>query len=266
MEKYLIKQKEVVDKYLDKYLPGEKDYPSIIHEAMRYSVLSGGKRFRPILTLACAEACGGNFEDVISSACALEIIHAYSLIHDDLPAMDNDDYRRGKLSNHKKFGEDIAILAGDALLTKAFELMDPRVVKDVARAIGSKGVVGGQVVDMQLAKKEFELNLPIMEYIHTHKTGALIAVACKVGAIISNVPEKTINAINIYGENIGFAFQIIDDIFDNENYAVLLGEKEAMKSALSFVKKAKDELALHFSPEKSKNLFALADFVASRKE
>ncbi len=265
LEHYLDNQKEIIDKYLDIYLPKEDEYPGIIHESMRYSVFAGGKRFRPILTLASASACGGDFDKVISTACSLEIIHAYSLIHDDLPAMDNDDYRRGQLSNHKKYSEYIAILAGDALLTKAFEIMDKEVVVDVAKAIGSLGVVGGQVVDMQLAKENLEISLPLIEYIHTHKTGALIAVSCKAGAVLSGAPGNIVNAIKIYGENIGFAFQIIDDIFDNDGYTALVGESEARKSAMNFIERAKKELVC--LPKKNREILVeLADYVASRTE
>jgi geranylgeranyl diphosphate synthase, type II len=264
IEIYLEEKRKIVDEYLDKYLPKEKEYPTILHEAMRYSVFSGGKRFRPILAIAVCEACGGTFEDVISTACALEMIHAYSLIHDDLPAMDDDDFRRGKESNHKKYGEDVAILAGDALLTKAFEVLDVNVVKDIAKAIGSFGVVGGQVVDMQLARGELEIDLPLIEYIHTRKTGALIAVSCIAGAKLAKKDENVIEIIKHYGEKLGFAFQIIDDVFDNENYAVLLGDKEARVTADNIINEAKQGLE-SLDIEKKDILIALADYVVKRK-
>ncbi len=265
IQQYLKEKQAEVDMYLDTCMPRETDYPPILHQSMRYTLFSVGKRFRPILAIAACEACGGDFDAVISSACALEVIHAYSLIHDDLPAMDNDDYRRGKLTNHRKFGEDIAVLAGDALLSFAFELLDGRVVRDVARAIGSCGVVGGQVVDMQLARKEFPLDFPVLEYIHTHKTGKLIAIACKVGAILSGASEEMVDAVYIYGKHIGFAFQIIDDVLDNDNYAVLLGGTEARKKAMEQVEIG--NAALSCLPEsRRETLCALAHFVVSRTE
>lgn len=214
-----------VDTALECYLPRADNYPGTIHEAMRYSIFAGGKRLRPVLTLAAAEAVGGESELLMPAACAMELIHTYSLIHDDLPAMDNDDYRRGKPTSHKEYGEAIAILAGDALLTLAFELLARvadggvvppervvRVVAEVARGAGTKGLIGGQVVDTLSAG---DVSDPAtLEYIHRHKTGALYQVAVRSGAILAGAGEKQLAALTTYAEHLGLAFQIVDDILD----------------------------------------------------
>ena len=201
----------MVNRQLDKYLPEESAYPSEIHRAMRYSIFPGGKRFRAILVIASCETVGGVAQKVLPSACAMELIHTYSLIHDDLPAMDNDDYRRGKLSAHRKFGEAIAILAGDALLTQAFSLLAKNsgksgvsaamisgIIQEVAKAIGSLGMVGGQTVDIRrkgYTKKE-------IEYIHAHKTGALIKTSVRIGATIAGADPAELKMLTGYGENL----------------------------------------------------------------
>ena len=214
-----------VDTALECYLPPADNYPGTIHEAMRYSIFAGGKRLRPVLTLAAAEAVGGGSEQVMPAACAMELIHTYSLIHDDLPAMDNDDYRRGKPTSHKEYGEAMAILAGDALLTLAFELLARvadggvvppervvRVVAEVARGAGTRGLIGGQVVDTLSAG---DISDPAtLEYIHRHKTGALYQVAVRSGAILAGAGEKQLTALTTYAEQLGLAFQIVDDILD----------------------------------------------------
>ncbi|MDI6756188.1 MAG: polyprenyl synthetase family protein, partial [Thermodesulfobacteriota bacterium] len=194
LQKYLERRRSMVDRALKRWIPGENEFPREVHKAMRYSLFAGGKRIRPILTLAAAEAVGGRAVDVLPVACSLELIHTYSLIHDDLPAMDNDDLRRGKPTSHKIFGEALAILAGDALLTEAFHLLtradlmknvSPRrrlqATCQIARAAGSLGMVGGQVMDILSEGKEMERHL--LEYIHSHKTGALIAASVCAGAI-----------------------------------------------------------------------------------
>jgi geranylgeranyl diphosphate synthase type II len=203
---------------------------------MRYSLFAGGKRLRPILCLAGAAAVGGDEEPVIPAACALELIHTYSLIHDDLPAMDNDDLRRGKPTNHKVYGEAMALLAGDALLTEAFHLMtffEPRdergatlliqVMQAIAYAAGYAGMVGGQTVDLQAEGKEADL--PVVEFIHTHKTGALITVSVTSGALLSHGDEFQMKAIESYGRKIVLAFQISDDLLDIEGDTELLGKR-----------------------------------------
>jgi geranylgeranyl diphosphate synthase, type II len=233
--RYLQEQKALVDETLARYLPGEEHYPPAIFQAMRYSVFAGGKRVRPILAIAAAEALGGTAADVLPLACALECIHTYSLIHDDLPALDNDDYRRGRLTNHKVFGEANAILAGDALLTFAFELMgDARhwpqfvpervvqVMHEVAYAIGTFGMIGGQVVDLQMEGQD--VDLLALQYIHAHKTGALIRTSVRSGAILGGGSPAAVEALTHYGTHIGLAFQIMDDILDVRGDEQLMGK------------------------------------------
>lgn len=243
IKRYLREKKEIVDSALEKYFPnrpgsaGEGVFPTSLHKAIRYSLFAGGKRVRPILSMAAFEAVGGEGDGILPFACALEMIHTYSLIHDDLPALDNDDYRRGQLTCHKVFGEAIGILAGDALLTEAFRLMTDRsmeglslrdgpvlqVVHEVAQAAGMSGMVGGQVLDIESEGKE--VDLPTVEYIHTHKTGALILVSVRAGAKLGGGDEGTLRALTRYGEGIGLAFQIADDILNVEGKAALLGKK-----------------------------------------
>jgi geranylgeranyl diphosphate synthase, type II len=235
IQRYLQDQKTLVDDALARYLPEEESYPQAIFQAMRYSVFAGGKRLRPILAIAAAETIGATAEDVLPLACALECIHTYSLIHDDLPALDNDDYRRGRLTNHKVFGEANAILAGDALLTFAFELMGnerhwkpfmpARVVQvmyEVAYAIGTFGMIGGQVVDLQMEGQE--VGLPALQYIHAHKTGALIRASVRAGAILGGGSPAEVEALTHYGTHIGLAFQIMDDILDVRGDEQLMGK------------------------------------------
>jgi geranylgeranyl diphosphate synthase, type II len=235
IQRYLQEQKALVDDALARYLPREEHYPQAIFRAMRYSVFAGGKRMRPILAIAAAEAIGGTAADVLPLACALECIHTYSLIHDDLPALDNDDYRRGRLTNHKVFGEANAILAGDALLTFAFELMGDaqhwqqfvparvvQVMHEVAYAIGTFGMIGGQVVDLEMEGRD--VDLPALQYIHAHKTGALIRVSVRSGAILGGGSPAEVEALTHYGTHIGLAFQIMDDILDVRGDEQLMGK------------------------------------------
>jgi geranylgeranyl diphosphate synthase, type II len=233
LKAYLENRRAMVDAALDRVLPPETAPPSRVHEAMRYSVLAPGKRLRPILVVAGAEAVGGRAEAVLDTACALELIHAYSLIHDDLPAMDDDDYRRGRLTNHKVFGEAMAILAGDALLTLAFRLIAQNaarvapgvvgaVVAEVADAAGTDGMVGGQVVDIESEGKT--ISGEMLDYIHLHKTAALIRVALRVGAVLAGGRAETVDAISRAGEALGLAFQIVDDILDVEGNLAELGK------------------------------------------
>jgi len=224
----------LVEDALERYLPPEDACPQIIHRAMRYSVLAGGKRLRPVLALAGCEVVGGDPVKVVPAACALEFLHTYSLIHDDLPAMDNDDYRRGKPTSHKVFGEAIAILAGDALLTLAFQLLAKtalesscqdkalRVIDMVAQAAGTKGLIGGQVVDTVYSDREVDGKM--LEYIHVHKTALLLRASVLTGAVLAGASEKEIGALGEYGENMGLAFQIVDDILDIEGDAVKIGK------------------------------------------
>ncbi len=214
-----------VDEALAHYLPDEDRMPQNLHKAMRYSIFAGGKRIRPVLMMAACDAVGGNRDNVLPAACAMEMIHTYSLIHDDLPAMDDDDFRRGQPTNHKVFGEANAILAGDALLTEAFVLLaseetgggiDPGIRRQaihiIARAAGCAGMVGGQVVDMESEGEE--IDLPTLEFIHVHKTGALIKASIEVGALLGGADQETFRKLSRYGELAGLAFQIADDILD----------------------------------------------------
>lgn len=219
---------EMIENYLKNLPWGE----GILSESMRYSLLGGGKRIRPVLSLASGAALGGKSEDFLPAACALEMIHTYSLIHDDLPAMDDDDYRRGKLTNHKVFGEGIAVLAGDALLTYAFELLaEPlpvaperqlRVLREVAAAAGKSGMVFGQVQD--LAGEDRSLTLEEIEQIHRDKTGALLVASARLGAILAGGSEPELEAFTLYAQALGLAFQIKDDILDIEGDSKLLGK------------------------------------------
>lgn len=236
LEIELRKRIDLVDNYLEKQMPSGHITPTSIHEAMRYSLFAGGKRLRPVLVMAAAEALGGQAEKVLPMASAFELIHTYSLIHDDLPAMDNDDYRRGKLTNHKVYGEAIAILAGDGLLTLAFQLalknhsevgLEPQTVllamQEMAEAAGSKGMIGGQVVDMESEDKTISPEL--MEYIHSHKTGALFRASVRCGAILAGATNSQLAALTIYAEELGLAFQIVDDILDIVGDEAKLGKK-----------------------------------------
>jgi len=226
LENYMDARRAEVEEALDRYLPAGQSYPGSLHKAMRYSVFSGGKRFRPILCLASFGASGGKGRGVMPVACAIELIHTYSLIHDDLPCMDDDDLRRGRPTNHKVFGEAIAVLAGDALLTHAIELVVTvagrelgsetclRLLEDITRAIGVDGMVAGQVVDME--SEGTKAGEETVSYIHSRKTGALIASTARCGAIAAGADGATIQKMGAYGEKVGLAFQITDDILDVE--------------------------------------------------
>ncbi|MCP4668050.1 MAG: polyprenyl synthetase family protein [Deltaproteobacteria bacterium] len=232
---YLSRKRAVVEKALEGRFPEPEGPASVVIEAMKYSLFAGGKRLRPILCIAGAEAVGGSERDVLPVACALELIHTYSLIHDDLPLMDDDDLRRGKPSNHKVFGEAVALLAGDGLLTEAFHLMagdawagrvSPslvlKVVGLIANAAGWAGMVGGQVVDVTWEGKPADVS--IVEYIHTHKTGTLITASLASGAILAGGSERQVKAVTSYGEKVGLAFQISDDILDIEGDSKKMGK------------------------------------------
>lgn len=272
---YLSKKKSIVDKTLEKLVPPAKAFPPTVHEAMRYSLFAGGKRIRPLLAIAAAEALGANTAYLFPVASVLELIHTYSLIHDDLPAMDDDDFRRGRPTCHKVYGEAVAILAGDGLLTMAFEILsDPRrlkaiqanrllaITREIATASGVFGMVGGQVVDIQSEGKE--IDLPTLEYIHTHKTGALIRASVRVGALYAKAGKRQLAALTHYGEMAGLAFQIADDILD------ITGKQEELgKDIGSDLKKDKKTYPSFYGLEESrrravevvdKALAALEDF------
>ena len=222
---YLEQKRQDVDRFLDSVMPPESAPPANLHKSMRYSLLAGGKRVRPILAIAAYEALGGAAPAILPLASSLELIHTYSLIHDDLPAMDNDDYRRGKLTNHKVFGEALAILAGDALLTMAFDLvsrpqlvdgLDPRsqvrIVQELADGSGNVGMVGGQVADIEAEGKD--IDLATLEGVHRWKTGKLIRAAVRIGAIAGSATSEQLDRLTAYAEDIGLAFQIADDVLN----------------------------------------------------
>ena len=232
---YLKDRARVVDEALERLLPPESEPPETLHRAMRYSVFAGGKRLRPVLVIAGAEAVGGRAEDVLPTACAMECIHTYSLIHDDLPAMDDDDYRRGQLTNHKVFGEAMAILAGDGLLTLAFRLVADNfaaggasaaalreVLVDIADGAGTRGMVGGQVVDIESEGQA--VSPATLDYIHLHKTAALIRTSMRIGAVIAGATPAQVRTFTEAGTSLGLAFQIVDDILDVESTTEQLGK------------------------------------------
>jgi geranylgeranyl diphosphate synthase type II len=245
LREYLAQQQQLVDAELDRLVPSESTPPETIHRAMRYSLFAGGKRIRPILCMEAAAAVCGSAEGVAACACALELIHTYSLIHDDLPALDNDDYRRGKLTNHKVFGDAMAILAGDALLTLAFQVLaqlavadqrKTRLVAELSMASGTVGgMIGGQVADLEGEGKPPDAQL--LETIHRAKTGALLRASLRLGAIHSGASEEQYAALSRYGEHIGLAFQIVDDILDVEASSESLGKtagKDAAQHKITF--------------------------------
>ncbi|PYM36353.1 MAG: polyprenyl synthetase [Candidatus Rokuibacteriota bacterium] len=292
LQAYLKERRALVDQALEAFLPPEDTPPPSVHRALRYSVMAGGKRLRPILVIAGAEAVGGAPDSVMPTACALELIHTYSLIHDDLPAMDDDDYRRGRPTSHKVFGEAIAILAGDALLTLAFRLIadnaplvkDPAVLRDVvaevAGAAGTFGMVGGQVVDIESEGKT--ISAQTLEYIHRHKTAALIRASLRVGALLGGGDARAVETISEAGSDLGLAFQIIDDILDVEGslaelgktagsderkgkatYPAVHGLEASRRQAKLLIERTKQRLAVF--GEASGPLCALADYVFERK-
>lgn len=292
LKHYLARKRELVEQALDDFLPKVDVYPPIIHEAMRYSIFAGGKRLRPIMVLMAAELFEKDPTAVSFAAAAIEMVHTYSLIHDDLPAMDNDDLRRGQPTNHKKYGEDIAILAGDALLTIAFQIMtdpqnitcsDPKAIlqatHELALAAGSLGMVGGQVMDMQAEKRA--VSVSELEYIHAHKTGKLLTSSLRVGAILAETGEAQLVALTTFGEKLGLAFQIVDDILDIEGdeielgktihsdlqqqkatYPTLYGIDKSKIMAVQLIEEAKT--SLHSFGERAQFFALLADFILSR--
>lgn len=286
---YLAERKVQVEAALDQSLPVA--YPEKVYEAMRYSLLAGGKRLRPILCLATCDLTGGTMEMAMPTACALEMIHTMSLIHDDLPAMDNDDYRRGRLTNHKVYGEDVAILAGDGLLTYAFEHVARatrgvpaeqvlQVIAGLGRAVGAEGLVGGQIVDLE-SEGNPDVTVDTLNYIHMHKTAALLEISVTSGAILAGASQDTIDRLARYAQRIGLAFQIVDDVLDitstpeelgksvgkdvqaqKATYPSLWGLDESRRQAQQLVDEAKAELA-PFGDLKQP-LVAIADYITAR--
>jgi geranylgeranyl diphosphate synthase, type II len=232
MKEYLSSRQRLVDETLNALLPRESVKPKTIHRAMRYSIFAGGKRLRPILCLAAAECCGGELSAALPLACAVECVHTYSLIHDDLPCMDDDDFRRGRPTSHKVFGEGIAVLAGDALLTFAFEVAAqvpgwPRyslrdVVRELAVACGSRHLIAGQVVDLESEGKK--VSLPLLKFIHQSKTAALLCSSIRLGAMSANATAGQLQRLSDFGRALGLAFQVIDDILDVTQTSEKLGK------------------------------------------
>lgn len=293
LKRYLKQNKALVDSFLEAYYSSPIN-PKLLNDSMVYSLSARGKRIRPILCLAAHEACGGQAENVVPYAAALEFIHTYSLIHDDLPAMDNDDLRRGKPTNHKVFGEGMAILAGDGLLTEAFALLSAdrehgsritdgavlRVIHDIGRASGLHGMVAGQAQD--LMSEEQEPDRTTLTFIHTHKTAALITASVRTGAILAGCGDEALMLLTRYGTNIGLAFQVVDDILDVEGetevlgkpqgsdekkkkmtYPKLYGIEKSKEKAGELIGNALDSLS-HFD-ERAEPLRAIARYLLERK-
>jgi geranylgeranyl diphosphate synthase type II len=283
IQPFLTLIQERSNQYLDRVLPSEETHPTVVHRAMRYSVFAGGKRFRPALVMAAGQVFGAAEAPLLEVACGIELIHTYSLIHDDLPCMDDDDLRRGKPTLHKVFGEGVAVLAGDALYALAFEVIsrcgDPEVVAEVARSTGTMGMIGGQVADILLEGQS--IRPEDLEYIHEHKTGSLITACVAAGARLGDATGDELETIRRYGRNIGLAFQIVDDVLDEIGDAATLGKEPgsdrvkdkntypklhglegSTRMAAELVERAKNELVL---PGRDTIILRLlADFVVQR--
>lgn len=293
-KKHLKSRQRIVDAALREFLPAAKTRPATLHDAMRYSIFAGGKRLRPILCLEAAEACGGKAEQALPPAAAVECIHTYSLIHDDLPCMDDDDLRRGKPTSHVKYGEGIAVLAGDALLTIAFEILAEttlssrnryqvkELVKELSVTAGSRHLVGGQVLDLEGEGKEVQLTPAELKYIHLSKTAALLTTSIRLGAMVANATPKKLDALSDFGTNLGLAFQVIDDILDvtqdteklgksagkdeatdKSTYPALFGLEKSRKEADKLTKKALD--ALQPLGKKASRLREIAEYLLDRE-
>jgi len=290
LAEYLAQQQRKIDETLQGWVPPESTAPESIHKAMRYSLFAGGKRIRPVLCIAAAEAVSDSPVGIESAACTLELIHTYSLIHDDLPALDNDDLRRGMPTCHKVFGEAMAILAGDALLTLAFQVLgqlacEPsrkaRLVEELATSAGTVGgMIGGQVEDLEGEGKHPTAEL--LEAIHRAKTGALLRASLRMGAIYAGADDDQLRALSSFGEHVGLAFQIVDDVLDVEESSETLGKtagKDAAQQKITFPavyglershamaeeQRLAAHLALRLFDERAERLRQLADFIVHRK-
>jgi len=270
IEKLLAQRKAAIDAALDNVLPAGDAAPQRLHRAMRYSVFTGGKRIRPILALESCRACGGTTGDVLDAACAIELIHTFSLIHDDLPAMDDDDYRRGKPTCHRKFDEATAILAGDSLLCLAFDIIargrrpsiEVALMKELARSVGSAGMAGGQQVDIEYEKKKRSKD--VLEYINIHKTAVFIKAAIRMGAIAAGAAASDVRRMEKFGICIGEAFQIIDDMLDNGDSVRVLGKDGAEKKAKALTKRA-DAAVGALGGRKAGTLKAISRYLLERR-
>jgi geranylgeranyl diphosphate synthase type II len=291
LKAYLRARQREIDRALNRYLPKTSTRPVTLHKAMRYSLFAGGKRLRPILCLAAAEACRGKTNNSLPLACALECIHTYSLVHDDLPSMDNDDYRRGRPTCHKVFGEGIAVLTGDALLTIAFEIVSsakptPRydlstLLHEVAVAAGSRKLIAGQVADLEAEGQNVEREQ--LRFIHENKTAAILTTSVRLGAMSANADAKRLRAITQFGRGLGLAFQVIDDILDvtqtseilgksagkdiaakKATYPAVIGLEKSRAEARRLTRQAHDALSI-FRRGEAESLHALANYLLERE-
>ena len=291
LKAYLRSRRKEIDRALDYYLPKTNVKPTTLHKAMRYSLFAGGKRLRPILCLAAAEACRGRVSNALPLACALECIHTYSLVHDDLPSMDNDDYRRGRPTCHKVFGEGIAVLAGDALLTIAFEIVSrskpaPRydmsiLLREIAVAAGSQKLIAGQVADLEAEGRKVKRDQ--LRFIHENKTAAILKSSIRLGAMSANADAKKLRAVTQFGHGLGLAFQVIDDILDvtqsseilgksagkdiaakKATYPAVIGLEKSRAEARRLTRQAHDALSV-FRDGQAEPLHCLANYLLERE-
>jgi geranylgeranyl diphosphate synthase, type II len=291
LKKYLRTRQKEIDRALDRYLPKASMKPATLHKAMRYSLFAGGKRLRPILCLAAAEACRGTIDNALPLACAVECIHTYSLVHDDLPSMDNDDFRRGRLTCHKVFGEGIAVLAGDALLTIAFEIVSTAkpasrydisiLLRELAVAAGSQRLIAGQVADLEAEGKRVKRDQ--LRFIHENKTAAMLKASVRLGAMSANADARKLFGITQFGERLGLAFQVIDDILDvtqtseilgksagkdvaakKATYPAVIGLEKSRGEARRLTRQAHDALSV-FRGGDAETLHALANYLLERE-
>ena len=291
IKNYLVTRQKLIDRALDRYLPKANTKPATLHRAMRYSLFAGGKRLRPILCLAAAEAARGKVRDALPLACALECIHTYSLVHDDLPCMDNDDFRRGRPTCHKAFGEGIAVLAGDALLTIAFEIVShakparryniSTLLREIATAAGSRKLIAGQVADLEGEGKNVRRRE--LQFIHENKTAAILRTSVRLGAMSANADTSKLFAITRFGQRLGLAFQIIDDVLDvtqtsevlgksagkdvaakKATYPAVIGLEKSRSEAKRLTREAHNALAV-FDPRDVEALRALANYLLERE-
>jgi geranylgeranyl diphosphate synthase type II len=288
---YLVSRQKLIERALDRYLPKANTKPATLHRAMRYSLFAGGKRLRPILCLAAAEACGGKIGNALPLACAMECIHTYSLVHDDLPSMDDDDFRRGRPTCHKIFGDGIAILAGDALLTIAFEIVSNAkptsrydtsiLLCEIAVAAGSQKLIAGQVADLEAEGKNVKRDQ--LQFIHDNKTAAILRSSVRLGAMSANADARKLSAITRFGQRLGLAFQIIDDILDvtqtseilgksagkdvaakKATYPAVIGLEKSRTEARRLTRQAHNALSV-FRARDAKPLHALANYLLERE-
>ena len=291
LKAYLRSRRKEIDRALDYYLPKTNVKPATLHKAMRYSLFAGGKRLRPILCLAAAEACRGKVSNALPLACALECIHTYSLVHDDLPSMDNDDYRRGRPTCHRVFGDGIAVLAGDALLTIAFEIVSrskpaPRydmsiLLREIAVAAGSQKLIAGQVADLEAEGRKVKRDQ--LRFIHENKTAAILKSSVRLGAMSANADAKKLRAVTQFGHGLGLAFQVIDDILDvtqsseilgksagkdiaakKATYPAVIGLEKSRAEARRLTRQAHDALSV-FRDGQAEPLHCLANYLLERE-